>query len=292
MKKKLSVIFKGKCVTGKIPEDVKKYYWYLDEENRPIGISKEISNTVRDLIEINYVSIGINNLADTQKLLWLSFLTRKDTSQVPINLTKLTSIKFIFFHNVDPDLKLEFENLVQGFKDSLLVLFLESEYGVILDLSETEEDYEIEDFLYASKEDFSSVLTFYQTISYEINKCLPKKFMTELTLFKKFEDTNKTLMKYKDIFLNYMISSEVIAKHPIFNDWFKKFSGIDAELLNVVKVYLENGFNITMGAKVLHMHRNTFMNKLDRFILETGLDIRKFDEAVIAYLLIRQRRDV
>ena len=54
-----------------------------------------------------------------------------------------------------------------------------------------------------------------------------------------------------------------------------------------MKCYLEKGFNITTGAKAMHMHRNTFMNKLDRFIEMTGLDVKNFDEAVIAYLLIK-----
>jgi hypothetical protein len=170
---------------------------------------------------------------------------------------------------------------------------LEARYGVILDLSDKfGEVYEVEDFLLASKQDFSAKLTFYQTIRYEINKQLPKKFITELDLFKKFKDAHADLMTYKDIFLNCMVSSEIVTEHPLFSDWFKQLFLIDSELLAVVKCYLENGFNVTTGAKVMHMHRNTFMNKLDRFIDITGLDVKNFDEAAIAYLLIRLRREV
>jgi len=291
MKKKLAKIFKDKCITGVIPDDAGKYYWYLDEENEPIGISKEISRTTRELIELNYVSIGVNNLADTEKFLWLNFLIGEEFNQIPGDPTCTTTLKFIFFfHDFDTDLQLEFESLVQEFNDHFKVFFLESEYGAILDLSvvdDDDEDDEIEDFLLASKQDFSDVLTFYQTVNYEINQWLPEKFKTELDLFKKFKDQDRSLMRYKDIFLNYMSSSEVVAEHPIFGDWFKDIFLIDAELLAVVKCYLENGFNVTMGAKVMHMHRNTFMNKLDRFIDVTGLDVKNFDEAAIAYLLIR-----
>jgi len=294
MKKKLAEIFKDKCVTSVIPDDACQYYWYLDEENKPIGISKEISQSTRDLIELNYVSLGINKLADTEKLLWWSFLTGQESGKIPVNATGTTTIKFIFFfHDLSADLQLEFESLVQGFNAEFKVFFLESEYGVILDLLTTNsDDDEIEDFLLASKQDFSSGLAFYQTISYEINKWLPEKFMVELNLFKEFKGINQSLMRYKDIFLNYLISSDVVAEHPIFGDWFKQLFLIDAELSAVVKCYLENGFNVTLGAKMMHMHRNTFTNKLDRFIDVTGLDVKNFDEAVIAYLLIRLRRDV
>jgi len=295
MKKKLSEIYNDKCTTDVISNTAGNYYWYLDEENKPIGISKEISRIERELIELNYVSVNANNLADTEKLLWLNFLVGGELSNIPENAFGTTTSKFIFFfHDFDPDLQQEFEILVKGFNNNFKVFNLESDYGVILDLSATDanEDYEVEDFLLAAKQDFSSKLTFYQTVNYEINKSLPAKFKAEFDLFKKFNNFNRPLMKYPDIFLNYMISSEVIAKHPIFDDWFKQAFGLDAQLLAVVKCYLENGFNVTMSARLMHMHRNTFMNKLDRFIDLTGLDIKNFAEAVIAYLLIRLRRDV
>ena len=296
MKKKLAEIFKDKCVTSVRADDATKYYWYLDEENKPIGISKEISQVEHDLIELTYVSLGVNKLADTEKLLWWGFLVGGEFSEIPANVAATTVLRFIFFfHDLNVDLQLEFESLVYDFNAQFKVCFLDLEYGVILDLPEGEKtrgDDEIKDFLLASKQDFSSRLTFYQTVHYQVDKCLPEKFMAELDLFKKFKDTNASLMKHQDIFLNYLISSDVVSKYPIFNDWFKSLFLIDAELLAVVKCYLETGFNVTTGAKLMHMHRNTFMNKLDRFALMTGLDIKHFDEAAIAYLLIRLRREV
>ena len=295
MKKKLAQIFKDKCVTGVIPDNSHKYYWYLDEENMPIGISKEISNIERDLIELNYVSVGVNKFTDATKLQWLNFLIGQKSNKIPVNDLESTHINFIFFfHDLDTNLQLEFESLVRSFNEHFKVFFLESEYGVVLNLSVTDAgvDYEIEDFLLAAKQDFSQELTFYQTISYEINAWLPEKFIAELDLFKKFKNANTDLMRYKDIFLNYMISSDVVAKHPIFTDWFRHIFLIDDDLLAVVKCYLENGFNVTTGSKIMHMHRNTFMNKLDRFIDMTGLDVKNFDEAAIAYLLIKLRKDV
>lgn len=296
MKKKLSEIFKGRCVTGEIPDDAKGYYWYFDEANEPIGISKEISRAEKDLIELNYISIGVNKLTDTQKLLWLNFLTGSETStKIPEVRTGTTLMSFIFFyHDFDTELQKEFESLVGSFCDDFKVFFLDSKYGVILDFSvgSQNNNLEIENLLLASKQDFSTQLRFYKTIYYEINKLLPHKFGYELALFKDYKNENADLIRYTDMFLNYLASSDVMAEHVVFNDWFKSLFVVDTEILSVVECYLENGFNITTGAKVLHMHRNTFMNKLDRFILETGLDVKKFDEAAIAYLLIRIRKGV
>jgi len=295
MKKKLAEIFKDKCVTGIIPNEAEKYYWYLDEENEPIGISKEISQIERELIELNYVRLEGNKLEDIEKLLWRGFLTKRVPGQIPVNATVTTTIKFIFFfHDFDTHLQLEFESLVQGFNDEFKVFFWEPEYGVILDLSAANagEDSEIEDFLLASKQVFSSALIFYQTRSYEINRQLPEKFQIELELFKEFKENNQSLMGYQDIFLGYLFRIEDIEEHPLFEGWFSPLFSIDVELLAIVKCYLENGFNITTSAKMMYMHRNTFMNKLDRFMDVTGLDMKKFDDAVIAYMLIRLRKDV
>jgi len=294
MKKKLIDIFKNKSVKGEIPEDSQNYYWYLDESNEPIGISKEISKNEKDLIELMYIRIRVTgNNADN--LLWLNFLNSVDMNIDPGDFTSSTSLKFVFFfHDFDADLQLEFESLVHGFDSTFKVFFLEQNYGVILDFTkmDKEQELDVEDFLMASKQDFSSSLVFYHTIRYGANRWLPGKFKAEFDLFREFKDSNTDLMKHKDIFLNYLISSEVVSEHPIFGDWFSQIFLIDTELLAVVKCYLDNGFNITTGSKIMHMHRNTFANKLDRFIELTGLDVKNFDEASIAYLLIRLRRDV
>ena len=51
---------------------------------------------------------------------------------------------------------------------------------------------------------------------------------------------------------------------------------------------MENNFNISVGAKMIYMHRNTFMNKLERFIQLSGLNIKEFHDALIAYVIINQ----
>ena len=282
--KTLAEIFKNRHTTDTTANG---YYWFLDETNTPIGITQEITATERDLIEQKYISI------DAGKTLWHSFLLNKNSASIPA-FSDTTTINFIFFsHSMDIELQQEFLELVQGFSADYQPLFLEQNYGVILDFSATTVNpNEVNDFLLAAGQDFSSELTFYQTMYYKLDRRLPEKFAAEFELFKKFRSDRSSLMRNKDIFLNYFISSEIISVYPIFGDWFQPLLTLDAELLAVVKCYLENGFNVTNGAKIMHMHRNTFMNKLDRFIELTGLDVKNFDEAAIAYLLIKLRHDV
>ena len=62
------------------------------------------------------------------------------------------------------------------------------------------------------------------------------------------------------------------------------------ELLNTVKVYLENNLNISEASRVLYIHRNTLMYRLEKFNKMTGLDCSKFDVGMrigIALLILQ-----
>ena len=60
----------------------------------------------------------------------------------------------------------------------------------------------------------------------------------------------------------------------------------DREMLAVIKAYLDCNMNVTQTANRCFMHRNTVMNKIERFIDVTGYDIKKFKKAFIIYHLI------
>lgn len=62
------------------------------------------------------------------------------------------------------------------------------------------------------------------------------------------------------------------------------------ELLNTVKVYLENNLNISEASRVLYIHRNTLMYRLEKFNKMTGLECSKFDVGMrigIALLILQ-----
>lgn len=289
--KTLAEIFNNRTTSDINTPDADAYYWYLDENNQPLGISKTITATEHNLINLNYMSINTALLNDPE---WHNFLTNKNASSIPDFSHLPTVANFIFcYHTLDSDLQQDFTELVGGFSPDFKLFFLEPNFAVILNLSDDPHvKSETEDFLLAVIADFDVSITFYQTKQYQLNQRLPDKFNAEFELFKKFRSNKNPLLSHKDIFLNYLMSSEIVSAYPIFGDWFSSLLTLDSELLAVVKCYLEHGFNVTTGAKIMHMHRNTFMNKLDRFIEATDLDVKNFNDATIAYLLIRLRRDI
>lgn len=56
----------------------------------------------------------------------------------------------------------------------------------------------------------------------------------------------------------------------------------------VIKVFIECDMNTTKASKKLYMHRNTLINKLDKFASETGYDVRSFKDAYIIYSLLKK----
>ncbi|SIS47312.1 PucR family transcriptional regulator [Salimicrobium flavidum] len=64
----------------------------------------------------------------------------------------------------------------------------------------------------------------------------------------------------------------------------------DSELLDTVKVFLENGANVSATAKELYMHRNSLQYRIDKFTEMTGMDIKYFPTGMLVYLSILYER--
>lgn len=54
----------------------------------------------------------------------------------------------------------------------------------------------------------------------------------------------------------------------------------DEDMLGTAEEFLENSLNISETSRNLYMHRNTLMYRLDKIERITGLNIRKFSDAV------------
>jgi carbohydrate diacid regulator len=59
----------------------------------------------------------------------------------------------------------------------------------------------------------------------------------------------------------------------------------DEEMQNTAEEFLENSLNISETARKLYLHRNTLTYRLDKIERATGLNIRKFSDAVTFRLI-------
>jgi len=60
-----------------------------------------------------------------------------------------------------------------------------------------------------------------------------------------------------------------------------KLSDFDPELIQTVEMFFECNLNVSETARQLYIHRNTLVYRLDKIERMIGLDLRKFEDAII-----------
>lgn len=66
------------------------------------------------------------------------------------------------------------------------------------------------------------------------------------------------------------------------------------EMLHTIQMFFEKDLNLSDTARQLYIHRNTLVYRLDKVQRQTGLDLRKFDDAVtfkLVYLMGKSGKD-
>ena len=75
--------------------------------------------------------------------------------------------------------------------------------------------------------------------------------------------------------------------HEVFDD--KMYADFGKEYLSTVHSFFENSLNVSETARQMFIHRNTLVYRLDKINKLTGLDITRFEDAMILKLAIMLR---
>lgn len=94
-----------------------------------------------------------------------------------------------------------------------------------------------------------------------------------------FANINKDYFEERDLVIHHLGDKELIKK-MILGVFYQD------EMLDVVKEFLDCNMNISLASRNLYMHRNTVINKIDRFIEKTGYNIKEFKDAFVIYHLL------
>lgn len=104
-----------------------------------------------------------------------------------------------------------------------------------------------------------------------------------LTIGKIF-DNDKAIFNYNNLGIGrliYQLPEDVCKLYlrEILKDI--PFDAIDAETVHTVQKYFENDLNISETSRQLYVHRNTLVYRLDKIQKLTGLNLNKFDDAIV-----------
>jgi len=109
-----------------------------------------------------------------------------------------------------------------------------------------------------------------------------KEAQTALLIGNIFE-SDKSIVDYNNLGIGRLIYQLPTTLCKLFlNEVFKEGSleQLDQETLFTIQKFFENSLNISETSRQLYVHRNTLVYRLDKIMKITGLDLRKFDDAV------------
>lgn len=102
-------------------------------------------------------------------------------------------------------------------------------------------------------------------------------------------DSKGNVHSYKEYILIKLL--EDLPKHKlsegleILTETNSKEIFSDEEMINTAEEFLENSLNISETSRKLYLHRNTLVYRLDKIEKATGLNVRKFSDAVTFRLI-------
>ena len=97
-------------------------------------------------------------------------------------------------------------------------------------------------------------------------------------------DNDKYILNYDNLGIGRLIYQLPIKLCELFlKEVFKKgdISSLDDETILTINKFFENDLNVSETSRQLFVHRNTLVYRLEKIYKLTGLDLRKFDQAIV-----------
>ncbi len=119
-----------------------------------------------------------------------------------------------------------------------------------------------------------------------------KEAQTAIDVGKVF-DTEKTIINYENLGIGRLIYQLPTTLCEIFlTEVFKKNSidSLDQETLFTINKFFDNNLNVSETSRKLFVHRNTLVYRLEKIKKLTGLDLRRFDHAIVFQVALMVRK--
>jgi sugar diacid utilization regulator len=128
--------------------------------------------------------------------------------------------------------------------------------------------------------------------------------LSDLRIYVSYQFENKTDLDLHKAFIHKKLEWIPFNKHVYLDDKvvlkalidkvdqetkrfiFRKYLN-DSVMQESIKIYLESNQNMSLAAKKLYVHRNTLIQRLDKFYQTTGFDVRVFSDAYLIYHLMK-----
>ncbi|MFI3115847.1 MAG: helix-turn-helix domain-containing protein [Clostridia bacterium] len=106
-------------------------------------------------------------------------------------------------------------------------------------------------------------------------------------------DSERTIIGFENLGVGRLIYQLPTTLCRMFlSEVFKKGSidSLDEETLSTIKAFFDNNLNVSETSRKLFVHRNTLVYRLGKIRKITGLDLRKFDHAIVFKVALMVRK--
>lgn len=291
MLKKLQSYFPTSILVNLPPQSsFDQYFWIKDTKDEPtwLGIPKnDIQDEQIELLSTLFEVVDSQpsfQLTEGEKQ-WQKFLFHEGTPPTSTD----NEIRLIHYHiSANKDDSSDWDKALREFFLDSLFIQINQTSGIII-LDKTNLIYGEDDFYSISttlENDFFIRIEFYIGKKRSTPQEIREAFFLERELFIEGLKllAQERIFTYEKIFPSLSAASLPAIPKKLLETDVIDILRKDSELLESMKVFLENNSNTSLAAKKLYIHRNTLQYRIEKFIDLTGINVKTFNSAITIYL--------
>ncbi len=255
------------------------------------------------LISGQWITIKKDRLSDNEKFLlslvsqdnnnksvdnqWWKFLVHEN-DEIPTGDMNVRVLQFEV-QKLDSDSRAEqWLNVFKDTFDDVVETFWINKYTGILIEKETTtnpDKVEIQRMIQLIDSDFYTKSHVYVGQFWPVDDKLPNIFDMERQLFHKSLEMKEDVNNLSTVILDFLIEQNL--KNTDMFKGLKKKIDVDSKTRQMINTLYECDSNLAKTSKMLFLHRNTLLYRIEKFYEQTGFDLKDRNDLVLCFLLLK-----
>ncbi|CAJ1184204.1 Leucine-rich protein [Companilactobacillus paralimentarius] len=249
-----------------------------------VTIKKDhLSNREKFLLSL--VSQDNNNKSINNQ--WWNFLVH-ETDKIPAEKINVRVLQFEVQKLESDDRANEWLSVFEDTFDDVVDSFWINKYTGILIEKETNtnmDKLEVQRMIELVDSDFYTKSHVYVGQFWPVNDKLPNIFDMERQLFHKSLEMKERVNNLSTVILDFLIEQNL--KNTDMFKSLKSKIDIDSKTTQMINTLYKCDSNLAKTSKMLFLHRNTLLYRMEKFHEQTGFDLKDRDDLVLCFLLLK-----
>ncbi|CAJ1182922.1 regulator [Companilactobacillus paralimentarius DSM 13238 = JCM 10415] len=249
-----------------------------------VTIKKDhLSNREKFLLSL--VSQDNNNKSINNQ--WWNFLVH-ETDKIPAEKINVRVLQFEVQKLESDDRANEWLSVFEDTFDDVVDSFWINKYTGILIEKETNtnmDKLEVQRMIELVDSDFYTKSHVYVGQFWPVNDKLPNIFDMERQLFHKSLEMKERVNNLSTVILDFLIEQNL--KNTDMFKSLKNKIDIDSKTTQMINTLYKCDSNLAKTSKMLFLHRNTLLYRMEKFHEQTGFDLKDRDDLVLCFLLLK-----